>query len=376
MKTRVFLTLLVALAILGGIFGLWYYKGLKARAAGMAAQAQRPPPAVSTTVAEEQTWRSSLSAVGSLESRAGIVVRAEAEGQVMKIAFTSGARVVAGDLLVEIDTSVEREQLKGLEATAKLAELQLARARELRTAHTNSQAELDAAEASFAQATAAVGQLRATIAKKHIVAPFAGRLGITLVDPGQFLSKGDQVVALEAVDPIYVDFGLPQQHVGLVAPGMAVRVTADAFPGDEFTGVVEAVNPRIDDATRNVRIRATLPNPGEKLRPGMFARVTLDLPEVRKVIVLPTAAIVYNPYGNAVYVVSEQKTERGPMFIARQQFVELGATRGSQVSVLGGLNPGDQVVTSGQIKLRNGIPVQINNAVTPSADPAPRPPQS
>lgn len=374
MKSRITVTLLIALAVLGAIFGFWYYKGVKARAA-MAA-AVRPAPAVSTTIVEEETWRSSLVAVGNLDSRAGIVVRAEAEGLVVDVAFASGAKVQAGDLLVELDTSVEREQLKGLEATAKLAELQLARARELRTARTNSQSELDAAEASYAQATAGVGQLRATIAKKRIVAPFAGRLGITLVDPGQYLGKGDPVVQLEAVDPIYVDFGLPQQNVALVGPGMAVRVTVDAFPGEEFAGLVEAVNPRIDDSTRNLRIRAALPNPDEKLRPGMFARVAVELPETRKVIVLPTAAIVYNPYGNAVYVVSEQQTGHGPMLIARQQFVEVGATRGSQVSILAGLQPGDQVVTSGQIKLRNGIPVQVNNTIVPSADPAPKPAQS
>jgi membrane fusion protein (multidrug efflux system) len=208
------------------------------------------------------------------------------------------------------------------------------------------------------------------------VAPFAGRLGITLVDPGQFLNKGDSIVQLEAVDPIYVDFGLPQQHVALLAPGMAVRVIVDAFSGEKFSGTIQAVNPRIDNSTRNVGIRATLPNHDERLRPGMFCRVAVDLPETRKVIVLPTAAIVYNPYGNAVYVVSEQPTERGPMLIARQQFVETGATRGSQVAILSGLQPGDQVVTSGQIKLRSGMPVQVNNAVLPSADPAPRPPQS
>jgi membrane fusion protein (multidrug efflux system) len=342
----------------------------------MAAQAAmvRPPPTVSTAIAAEETWRSSLQAIGTVESRAGIVVRAEAEGQVINVAFASGATVAAGDLLVELDTSVERAQLEGLEAVARLAELSLARSRELRTAGTNAPADLDAAEAECARAAAAVAQMQATIAKKRIVAPFAGRLGITLVDPGAFLSKGDPVVPLEAIDRVYVDFGLPQQELGRVATGMAVRVTVDAYPEAEFCGEIEAINPRVTDATRNVRLRAALPNPDARLRPGMFARVHVDLAEVRTVLVLPASAVVYNAYGDAVYVVRPEGDGGGPaQLIARQQFVQLGPRRGSQIAILGGLHAGDEVVTAGQIKLRGGMPVQVNNEITPSASAAPAP---
>jgi len=371
MKTRVVLTLLIALTVFGAIFGAWFLKSRKA----MAAQATmvRPAPTVATAVAAEEDWRATLNAVGNLDSHAGIVVRAEAEGLVKLVAFTSGAKVAAGDLLVELDTSVEQAQLAGLRATARLAELQLARAKELRGGGTNSQSDLDVAEAESARARAVVAQMEATIAKKHIVAPFAGRLGITQIDPGQFLNKGDAVVMLESVDPIFVDFGLPQQEVGRIAPGMTVSVQVDAFGPCVFTGSIAAVNPRIDQTTRNVRIRAVVANPDEKLRPGMFARVAVELPDTNRVLVLPTSAIVYNPYGNAVFVVLEQKTTTGTALTVRQQFVEVGATRGSQIAIVKGLEPGAQVVTAGQIKLRNGSPVQINNNVTPSANPAPHP---
>lgn len=371
MKTRVLFTLLVALAVFGSIFGYKYVAVRQAMAAMKAAV--RPPPTVSTTLAKEASWQSTLQAVGDLKSLAGITVRTESEGRVLNVAFQSGTKVAAGDLLIELDAAVETAQLRGLEASARLAELQLIRAHDLREARTNSPAELDIAQASFDQATAAVEQLRAMIVKKRVVAPFAGRAGITMVDPGQFLAKSDPIVQLEAIDPIHVDFGLPQQEIGRVAPGMAVRVTVDAFPGREFAGTIAAINPRVAETTRNVCLRAVLPNPDEILRPGMFARVTVDLPEKQCVIELPTAAIVYNPYGNAVYVVTEQAAPEGNLLIARQQFVELGATRGNLVAVTSGLRAGDQIVTSGQIKLRNGIPVQIDNTVVPSASPAPTP---
>jgi membrane fusion protein (multidrug efflux system) len=373
MKTRFVLTITVALAVLAAIFGAKYLQ-IRKNAAAMA-QRPRPVVTVSTTTAGEQEWRDAMSAIGTIESRAGITVRSEVEGRVERVAFHSGAEVKAGDVLIEIESSVELAQLAGLEATARLAAANAERTRELRVSNTNSQAEVDAAEAELSRARAAVTEKRATLAKKRVVAPFDGRLGITQVDPGQFLNKGDPIVELEAIDTVFVDFGLPQQEIARLAPGMALRVTVDSYPGREFAGTIEAVNPRVAAATRNVRVRGVIPNPDSALRPGMFARTKIDLTEVRHVIVLPTAAIVYNPYGDAVYVLTPGEAPagaKGPL-IARQQFVQLGAARGSQVAILGGLKPGDQVVTSGQIKLRNGMPVQVNNTVSPSENPAPTP---
>ena len=373
MKTRIVLTVAVAIALLGAIFGAKFLQMRKMAAA----MASRPAPVVtvSAATAGEQEWRDAMHAIATIESRAGIVVRAEVEGRVERVAFASGATVRQGDLLVEIESSVEQAQLAGLEATARLAAANAERTRELRASLTNSQAELDASEAELARAHAAVEEKRATLAKKRIVAPFDGRLGITRVDPGQFLNKGDAVVELEAIDSVYVDFGLPQQDVAKLAPGMTLTVTVDAYPDREFSGTLEAVNPRISESTRNVRVRGVVANPDGALRPGMFARARIDLAETRRVIVLPTAAIVYNPYGDAVYVLTPGEAPTGGKapLIARQQFVQLGATRGSQVAILGGLQAGDQIVTSGQIKLRSGLAVQVNNTVAPSADPAPRP---
>lgn len=373
MKTRVTLALAIAVAVLAAIFGGKY---LQMRSS-MAAMASRPRPvvAVAATTATQQAWQDALQSVATIQSRAGILVRAEVEGRVETIAFQSGAPVKAGDLLVELESSVEQAQLGGLEASARLAAANAVRTRELHASNTNSQADLDAAEAELSRAEAAVQEKRATIAKKHIVAPFDGRLGIKRIDPGQFLNKGDAIVELEAIDSVYVDFGLPQQDVSRLAPGMNLAVAVDAFPGHEFAGTLEAVNPRIDESTRNVRVRGMVENPDGLLRPGMFARVRIDIGEPQSTIVLPTAAVVYNPYGDAVYVLTPGEAPSGGKapLIARQQFVQLGATRGSQVAIRRGLNPGDQVVTAGQIKLRNGIAVEVNNTVSPSADPAPTP---
>lgn len=363
MKKSLILTALVALAIFGAIFG---YKYMAIRRA-MAAQATmvRPPTTVSATPAQESTWPNTISAVGSLASIRGIMVKNELEGVIRRIAFTSGAAVAEGDLLVELDTTVEAAQLAGLEASAKLAELNVTRARELRTNSTNTQADLDTAEATLLQTRSAVDQLRATIAKKRITAPFAGRLGIALVYPGQFLGKAESIVQLETLDPVYADFTLPQQDIGRVAAGQKVQVSVDAFPGRVFEGTIAAIAPRVSEATRSISLRAEVANRDEVLRPGMFGHVEIVLPATEHTIVLPTAAIVYNPYGNFVYVVENN--------VAQQRFIQTGAQRGNLVAVLSGLKPGEPVVTSGQIKLRNGSPVRIDNAVVPSANPAPKP---
>lgn len=375
MKTRIVLIVLVALAVLGGIFGYKYHK-LGQQKAAMAA---RPAPVVTVTAieAKPETWRSSLTAVGSLESYQGIVLKTEIEGRVQRIAFESGAVVKAGDALVELDAASEEAQLKSLEARGKLAEITLARAKDLRANGTNAQADLDSAEASSLEAVAAVEELKATLAKKRIVAPFAGRLGIRQVNPGQFLNKGDALVVLEAVNPIYADFGLPQQDIAHIQPGLDVRVTIDAFPGRDFKGKIEAINPRISGDTRNVRVRAVLANPDELLRPGMFGRVEVLLPEEQQVLVLPATAVVYSPYGDSVYVIKDEKAADGSVKrTVDQQFVQVGPRRGDQVSILKGLNAGDQVVSTGQNKLRKGAAVKVDNSIIPSNSATPKPAES
>lgn len=363
MKIRILPTLIVAVVVFGSIFG---YKYLAMRR-GMAAQAGqvRPPTTVSAAAAQEETWPNTLNAVGSIASFRGITVKNEIEGAVRHIAFTSGAYVEAGAPLVDLDDSIEAASLPGLEAQAKLAATNLARARDLRAADTNALADLDAAEATAASTQSALASLRATVAKKHIVAPFAGRLGIARIYPGQFLGKAEAIVQLETLDPVYVDFSLPQQSIAQVAVGQTVHIQVDAFPGRVFAGTIAAISPRVDDSTRSLSLRAAVPNADEALRPGMFGRVEVVLPGTARSIVLPTSAVVYNPYGNFVFVIDGG--------VAKQRFVQTGPQRGNVIAILSGLQPGEQVVTSGQIKLRNGSPVRVDNTAAPSADPAPKP---
>lgn len=323
-----------------------------------------------------ETWTATLEAVASLRSFRGITVRAELEGRITRLAFESGAAVHEGDVLVELDTSTETAQLAGLEAQARLAALSLERARELRRTGTNTPADLDFADNTAKQSLAAIEVLRATIAKKRIVAPFSGRLGIRAVNPGQFLNKGDAIVELESADPIYADFGLPQQELTRLQPGLEVRLRADAYAGRTFTGKIETTSPRVRDDTRNLAVRAVFSNPAEALRPGMFARVSVILPESSAVLVLPASAITYSPYGDSVYVVEAEATPEGSREVARQRFVEVGPRRGDQASIRKGLKPGDRVVVAGQMKLRNGAAVRIDNSILPGNQAAPKPAES
>ncbi len=341
-------------------------------------KAMRPPPiAVACTTAGETVWQRQRHAVGSLAAAEGVTVSNELVGKVKKIAFESGARVQQGDLLVQLDIAPDEAQLRGLAAQATLARINLERAEDLRRNNTNAQADMDAAQAQYDQAVAAVDNLKGTIAKKVITAPFAGRLGIRQVDLGQYLAAGTPIVTLQALDPIFVNFSLPQQDLVGLTVGQAVEVKLDAYPGETFKGAVTAINAKVDDATRNIQVQATLPNPQERLKPGMFASVDVLQAQEDKFVTLPQAAIVYNPYGNAVYVLEQTKDTAGaPTLLARQRFVQLGETRGDQVAVLKGVSPGDQVVTAGQLKLRNGAAVQINNSVEPADDPAPNLPNT
>ncbi len=370
MKTRILATVVVALGILGAIFGYKYYQQQRAKAA---LAARKPvPAAVTTAKAAAQQWAMTLGSVGTLQSYQGITVRSEIEGRIVAVPFESGARVKAGAVLVEMDTATEAAQLRSYEATARLAELNLQRARDLRQTNANTQADLDASEAAYLQAQANIEATKATLAKKRIVAPFDGRIGIRQVSVGQFLNKGDALATLEDTDPIYADFALPQQNIAQLAPGLVVKVGVDAFPNRPFDGKIEAIDPRITDTTRNLRLRATLANQDEVLQPGMFARVDVVLPGEQAVIVLPATAVVYSPYGDSVYVVGSK--DGAP--VAEQRWVKVGPKRGDFVSILEGLKEGEEVVTIGQSKLRPGSLLKVNNAVVPESSLTPKPAES
>lgn len=364
------LLMLVAMALLvGGIIG---YKLFGRHMMNKSMAAQKPPPAaVATTTARESDWKPTLHSVGSFVATQGIIVSAQLDGAVTRIAFEPGATVAAGELLVQQDISTETAQLQNAEAAATLASLGLERARQLRANGTNAQSELDAAEATFNQARAAVATIRSMIEKKTIRAPFAGRTGIRQVNLGQFLRSGAEIVSLQALDPIFFNFTLPQQHAAQMQPGQPVTVTVDAWPGVIFAGSISAQNPDVDETTRTLQLQATLPNGDHRLQPGMFGSIEVQLPTVDRVITVPISAIVYNPYGNAVYLVEPAKEGGG--LVARQQFVQTGATRGDQIAILKGVTAGAEVVTAGQLKLRNGSSVVVNNAVRPSDSPAPQP---
>lgn len=371
MKLRATLIIVATLILFGSVYAIRLYQGRKAMAA-MAAMAPQPPT-VATATANAERWSGMLRAVATLQASQSVLVNSELAGQVRRIAFESGATIKRGDLLVELDTSAETAQLEGLEAAAKLTAANLQRARDLRAAGSNTLAELDAADAQHRQAVASVAQVKATIAKKRIVAPFSGKLGIRRVNLGEYLAAGAAIAMLENANPIYADFGLPQNELSHLRPGLEVQLYVDAFPERVFRGKVEAINPRVSDSTRMVTLRAVFDNADGALRGGMFGKVELGLSESTDVIVIPGAAVVYSSYGNFVYVVTP-----GPkgMNKVQQQFVTLGDRRGDQVAVLKGVKAGDQVVTAGQIKLRNDIPVLINNQVRPDNNPSPKPTES
>jgi membrane fusion protein (multidrug efflux system) len=361
--------------VLGAIAAFKYFSLLKVARARAAA---RPPPvSVAATSAAESTWQRQFHAVGTLDAVEGVTVSNELAGTVAKIAFESGQHVNRGDLLVQLDISTDEAQQRGLEAQATLARITLERAHELRAANSNSQADLDSADAQYQQALANVDNQRAVIAKKTIRAPFAGLLGIRQVDLGQYLAAGAAIVSLQALDPIYANFSLPEQDVTQLRAGQAVRLSVEAYPGEAFAGVINALNSKVDETTHNLQVQATVHNVDERLVPGMFVRTDVVLPREDHFVTLPATAIVYNSYGDAVYVVEQgEDPPGGPTLVVRQRFVELGETRGDQVAVVKGVRPGEQVVTAGQLKLRNGSAVQINNAIQPSANPAPAPPNT
>lgn len=333
----------------------------------MAMSNEMPPAAVTTIEAKAAVWKPVINAIGTLAPVQGVTIAADADGTVVKIGAENGATVKAGDLIIGLDTSVEAAQLAAAEAQAELAKLQHDRAADLVTKNTISQAELDVATAQLDQARANVTAITATIARKNVRAPFDGRIGIRQVNLGQFVARGAPLVPLQKLDPIYVNFNIPQRQLPALSIGQKIAINVDGF-ATPFEGSIAAINSEVDSATRNVSVQALLANPKEQLRAGMFVQVEVELPAGDPQVVLPATAISYASYGNSVFIVEKMKDEKGKEYLGvRQQPVKLGATRGDMVAVEG-VKPGEQVVSSGVFKLRNTAAVQINNSVLPTAN--------
>jgi membrane fusion protein (multidrug efflux system) len=371
MAKRMIITLVAVAAFLTAI-GFIKFRQIQT-AIAQASSFQPPPEAVTTIVTRQERWASTLSAIGTTAPVHGVTVSADLPGVVEAISFDSGRAVQAGDVLVRLDTRQEQAQLAAAEAQRALARLNLDRARGLREEGIISQADYDRATSENDQAQARVGEIRATIARKTIRAPFAGILGIRQVNLGQYLTGGAAIVPLQSLDPIYVNFSVPQQEVGQLRAGVEVRVSAEGI-ARPFEGRITAVDSIVDEATRNVQAQATLPNREGRLRPGMFVQAEVLVGTSSAVVALPTSAVAYAPYGDSVFVVGDVKGPKGETFRGvRQQFVKLGGERGDQVAVVSGLQAGEEVVTSGVFKLRNGAAVHINNDVRPANNPAPKP---
>lgn len=364
------------LGLLGVLAGVKAAQIGKLMAMGKAFQAAGPPPeSVNTAIVGEQTWEATLSSVASVVSAKGVSVSADAAGIVTKLHFDSGATVRQGQVLVELDTSVERAQLASIRARRDLAQADLSRSQRLASSGVIAQAEVETNDASFKSLTAEAAALNAQIAKKTIRAPFSGKLGIREVNLGQYLAPGTTVASLETSESIFVDFTLPQRELGRVAVGMRVRASLEAGGAELAEGTVSAIDPAVDAVTRNIKLRASLPNLDDHLRPGMFVRVSVALPEQRKVVAIPLTAVVHASYGDSVFFTEMKPVGEAKKMtkVARQAFVKLGETRGDFVAVLDGLKPGQELVTAGAFKLRNGIPLSVSDKVLLDPKLAPTP---
>lgn len=343
-------------------------------AVSQAAAFQPPPEAVTTTIASREQWPAELTIIGTTAAVQGVTVSADLPGIVARIAFESGRAVGEGEVLVELDTKQELAQLTAAEAQRDLARVNYERMKGLVVDGAISQADYDRAAAEQKETEARVGEIRATIARKTIRAPFSGILGIRQVNLGQYLSAGDPIVPLQKLHPIHVNFGVPQQDAGRVRLGRTLTVRAEHLHGAEFTGRVTALDSVVNAETRNVQVQATVPNAGGRLRPGMFVQTSVQTGAAQNVVALPASAIHYAPFGDSVFIVGDLKGPNGETYRGvRQQFVKLGPARGDLIAVLSGVDPGDEVVTSGTFKLRNGAAVVVNNSVQPASSPAPKP---
>ena len=351
--------------------------GIKAMQIVKMATTKAPMPVATVTSApvKEEDWAPMLSAVGAVSAVQGAMVSTELAGTVSEIIFQNGGVAKKGDVIVKLDASQEEALLRSAEAEAELARTDLERTRGLASQNVVSKAELDAAESKFRRLTAVVDQMRSNIRKKTIVAPFDGELGIRQVNVGQMINAGQQVVLLQSLDPVYVDFALPQQHLQNLSTGLEAHVRTDALPEREFVGKLTAINSAVDTVTRNVTLQATLENPDHALRPGMFIKIDIVLPEKHKSLVIPGSAISYAPYGDSVFVIEKQKDNKTgkESQVLRQQFVRVGEARGDFVSITTGLKAGETVVGTGVFKLRNGMAVAINNDLAPKPQINPTP---
>ncbi|WP_224771044.1 efflux RND transporter periplasmic adaptor subunit [Pseudomonas sp. FEN] len=339
------------------------------------AQSKQPlPPAVVTVMrAEFADWQPNVSAVGSIKAVRGVDVTTEVGGIVRTLGFKPGQQVAAADLLVQLNADSDIAQLHSLEATANLAATVLKRDKAQLAVNAVSQAQVEADDADLKAKVAAAEQQRALLAKKSIRAPFAGKIGITSVNPGQFLNPGDKIATLQTFNPIYIDFNVPQAQLGAIALGQAVSVTASGLPKQTFSGKVTAIDTRFDPTTRNVTVEATIDNPQQSLVPGMFAQAVVESGAKQRYLTVPQTAVTYNPYGATVFIALHKSDQGNDVLTAQQTFIETGATRGDQVAILSGVKEGDQVITSGQMKLKNGSPVKIDNQGAPLNDASPRP---
>jgi|LakMenEpi03Aug12_release.lakeMendotaPanAssembly.Ray.scaffolds.fasta_scaffold181563_2 membrane fusion protein (multidrug efflux system) len=336
-----------------------------------------PVETVSTTEVIREKWERSVESVGSLRAVQGADLSTESSGVIAKIFFENGQEVKQGDLLVELDHETESANLRSAEAEADLARTVYERTKRLRANNTVPQSDLDAAESQLRKTAAVVEQLKSTINKKQLRAPFSGRLGIREVNLGQFVDNGATIVSLQALDPIYVDFLLPQQLIAGLAVGQPLKLFTDVYPDRGFDGSLTAINSEIDPVTRNIRLQGTLQNGDGALRPGMFARVILTLGEAEEVVCLPATAVIAAPYGDSVFVLENETAEDGSARrVAKQRFIRTGRARGDFVSVVQGLEPGETVVSAGAFKLRNGSPVEVNNDIAPKPQLAPSPPDT
>ncbi|HEY2559542.1 MAG TPA: efflux RND transporter periplasmic adaptor subunit [Caldimonas sp.] len=388
------LYMIAGVILLAVVLGLGFFLHIKK----LIAASPRPgPQTVTATKVESLEWQPQLAAVGTVVAVRGVDVTTEIAGLVRSIEFKSGEEVKAGTVLAQLNADSDIAQLNSLMAARDLAATVLKRDQAQFEVQAISQAQLDNDAADLKTRNALVAQQQATIAKKTIRAPFSGKLGITTVNPGQYLNPGDKIVTLQTIDPIYVDFYLPQKRIGGLSIGQIVGIATDGFPDVGFPGRVTAINPKVDPATRNILVEATLANPKRQLLPGMFANVSVDVGDKRRYLTLPQTAITYNPYGSTVFVV-RQKSEvdaaaraasragsaaaaapaaaaasGADQLVVQQVFVTTGETRGDQVAIVSGLKEGEQVVTSGQVKLKNGTPIAIDNSVQPANNPNPTP---
>lgn len=375
MAKRLILMLVCVAALLGGLGFVKYRQIETAIAAG--ANFAPPPTSVTTVVAKRETWPSTLEVIGTAEAIQGVTVSADLPGTVDKIHFESGQSVHEGDILVELDTRQERAQLANWEAQRDLAHIQFGRSEQLEKAGVISKSDYDNSAAQQKVTEAQVGDTKAAIARKTIRAPFSGILGIRQISLGQYLAAGQAIVSLQALNPIYVNFGVPQQDTPKVSIGRNLRVTNADLPGLGFSGKVTALDSVVNEQTRNIQVQATFQNPSGKLRPGMFVQVELPLGKPRDVIPLPASAINYAPYGDSVYVVTEMKDQKGNSYRGvKQQVVRIEGSRGDQVAIVSGVNPGDEVVSAGVFRLRNAAPVLVNNVVKPENSANPKPDES